>query len=145
MKTIFDVLAETLADYRDFVGSFLQIADERIRAYVEENVLKVEEALWPEPLLQLTPSYAYGPTVKELAEAGILHPKTADIFQRDGKPIQLFRHQEEAIRKAGLAKISSSQAAPAPAKASATLSPSWIILCASSKRLAVLSPSSFTL
>jgi superfamily II DNA/RNA helicase len=100
MKTIFDVLAETLADYRDFVGSFLQIADERIRAYVEENVLKVEEALWPEPLLQLTPSYAYGPTVKELAEAGILHPKTADIFQRDGNPIQLFKHQEEAIRKA---------------------------------------------
>ena len=100
MKTIFDVLAETLADYKDFVGSFLQIADKRIRAYVEENVLKAEDKLWPEPLLQLTPSYAYGPTVEELAKQGILHSKTASIFQRDGQPIRLFKHQEEAIRKA---------------------------------------------
>lgn len=100
MKTIFDVLDETLANYRDFVGSFLQVSDERVRAYIEEEVLRAKETLWPEPLLQLTPSYAYGLTVKGLAAEGILHPDTADIFQRDGKPIQLFKHQEEAIRKA---------------------------------------------
>ncbi len=100
MKTIFDLLDETLADYRDFVGSFLQVSDKRIRAYIEEEILGAKETLWPEPLLQLTPSYAYGLTVKELAGEGILHPGTADIFQRDAKPIRLFKHQEEAIRKA---------------------------------------------
>ncbi len=98
MKTIFDLLDRALGDYRDFVGSFLNIADERAREYVK-RVLEEEEYLWPEPLLQLSPSYAR-PTVEELVREGVLHPETARIFCRRGEPIRLFRHQEEAIRKA---------------------------------------------
>jgi len=99
MKTIFDLLDRALGDYRDFVGSFLNIADERAREYVK-RVLEEEEYLWPEPLLQLSPSYAQGPTVEELVREGVLHPETGRIFCRRGEPIRLFRHQEEAIRKA---------------------------------------------
>ncbi len=99
MKTIFDLLDRALGDYRDFVGSFLNIADERAREYVK-RVLEEEEYLWPESLLQLSPSYAQGPTVEELVREGVLHPETARIFYRRGEPIRPFRHQEEAIRRA---------------------------------------------
>lgn len=62
MATIFDVHRRLLGDYRDFVHSFIQIADDRARAFVEQALLE-EERLWPEPLLQLSPSYRKTATV----------------------------------------------------------------------------------
>jgi hypothetical protein len=57
--TIFDLHSDILTDYRDFVSSFIHIADERIRAYVE-RALDEEAHLWPDFLLQLSPSYQRG-------------------------------------------------------------------------------------
>ena len=100
MKTIFDLHASALTDYRDFVRSFFLIADERARAFVDQ-ALEEEEHLWPEPLVQLSPAYALGPTVDELAREGVITHETARIFcHPDGTPFRLYRHQEEAIRKA---------------------------------------------
>jgi len=98
--TIFDLHAAVLADYRDFVRSFLPISDERARQYVD-RALEEEARLWPDPLVQLSPSYAMGATVDELAKQGLITRETAEIFRSaDGKPFRLYRHQEEAIRKA---------------------------------------------
>ena len=101
MATIFNVHRRLLGDYRDFVHSFIQIADDRARAFVEQALLE-EERLWPEPLLQLSPSYRKVATVNELAKCGIIHPETARIFEAEDneKLFALYQHQVEAIERA---------------------------------------------
>lgn len=97
---IFDLHAAVLSDYRDFVRSFMLIAEDRAREYVERSL--VEEArLWPEFLLQLSPSYARDVSVDEMAQRGDVRAETADIFRTDrGEPFHLYRHQVEAVHKA---------------------------------------------
>ncbi len=102
--TFFDLHQSVLADYREFVGSFVQIADERLREFVRQ-LLEEEQRLWPEPLVQLSPAYRRDATVEELVQEGVLHPETARIFRRsDGATYRLYRHQAEAIRLATSAK-----------------------------------------
>lgn len=75
--SVFDLYPAVLSDYRDFVRSFLLIADERARAFVEHAL--VEEAqLWPDFLLQVSPSYTRTATVDELAQRGMMLGQTAD-------------------------------------------------------------------
>ena len=96
---IFDLHRRMIEDYRDFVYSFIHIADERARKEIEELLRR--EPLWPEPLLQLSPNYARGHTIDELVEMGLLHRDTALIFRKeDGSTYHLYKHQEDAIRKA---------------------------------------------
>ncbi len=100
MSTIFDLHAAVIADYRNFISSFLLIADERARAFVEQAV-KEEGHLWPDPLVQLSPSYARAATVDQLADQGLLTRETERIFRTsDNRPFHLFQHQEQAIRQA---------------------------------------------
>ena len=100
MASIFDLHRCVINDYSDFVRSFINIADERINNFVN-RVMQEESHLWPEPLVQLNPSYALGSDVDELVEQGLVHSETARIFRTpDNKPFRLYRHQEEAIRKA---------------------------------------------
>lgn len=97
--TIFDLHESVLAEYRDFVRSFLLVSDERARKFVDK-VLSEEEKLWPEPLVQISPSYEFGHTVDEIARQGLITQECALIFRKaDGQSIRLYRHQEEAIRK----------------------------------------------
>ncbi len=98
--TIFDLHTAVLNEYRDFVRSFILIADRRIQEYVD-RVLDEEAHLWPDFLLQVSPSYQRGPSVDDLAARGDLHPETARIFRNErGEPFRLYRHQEEALEKA---------------------------------------------
>ena len=76
---VFDLHAGVLADYRDFVRSYFTIADERARAYVD-RALDQEAGLWPDFLLQVSPSYRRVATVNEHADEGKLHRETARIF-----------------------------------------------------------------
>lgn len=97
---IFELHAKVIADYRDFVRSFFSVADERAREFIERAL--VEEAkLWPDFLLQLSPSYARGESVDDLAAAGALHAETARVFRApDDKPYVLYQHQLEALNLA---------------------------------------------
>jgi len=98
--TVFDLHAAVLSEYRDFVRSFILVADPRIRDFVD-RVLDEEARLWPDFLLQVSPSYRRGPSVDELVRRGDLHPETAHIFRiPGGEPYRLHRHQEEALEKA---------------------------------------------
>lgn len=97
---IFDLHSAVLADYRDFVRSFFTVADGRARAFVEQAI-DAEARLWPDFLLQVSPSYQRAATVDELAQAGKLHPETAKIFRTpDGNPFHLYQHQVEALDQA---------------------------------------------
>ncbi|MCX8107563.1 MAG: DEAD/DEAH box helicase, partial [Verrucomicrobiae bacterium] len=94
---IFEALTEIIDQYRSYVQSFFSMADQRIRAAVEEAILN-ENRLWPPALLQLNPAYELGATVEELARAGQLLPETAQVFcTDDGQSLRLYRHQQEAI------------------------------------------------
>ena len=97
MSTIFELHKNVLKDYSDFVHSFLLIEDERAREFVHQ-ALKEEAKLWPDPLLQISPSYACGKKVEELVSEGLINEETARIFRTpEGKPYILYKHQEEAI------------------------------------------------
>jgi len=48
--SIFDLCHSVINEYSKYVQSFLSIADERIRAFIEESLLK-NQALWPDALL----------------------------------------------------------------------------------------------
>jgi Lhr-like helicase len=98
--SIFDLHAAVLDDYRDFVRSFFTIADRRTQDYID-HALETERHLWPDFLLQVSPSYVRTATVDELATRGVLHPETARIFRTPaGEPFRLFQHQTESIEKA---------------------------------------------
>ena len=53
--SVFDLHSQVLADYRHFVQSFFTVADDRARGYVE-RALVAEARLWPDFLLQVSPS-----------------------------------------------------------------------------------------
>lgn len=96
--SIFEYGSSVLADYQTYVRSFLNLADERIRQLVEQELF-ANEALWPEALVQLNPPYALGASVGELCRQGKLHPACSDIFcDRQGRPFTLYHHQEAAIQ-----------------------------------------------
>jgi len=66
-----------------------------------DEALERETRLWPDFLVQVSPSYATGSPVDQLVQRGEIAAETAAILQRpDGKPFTLYRHQEEAIHKA---------------------------------------------
>ena len=118
--SIFNLHANVLDDYRDFVRSFFTVADDRAREFIDHEL--VEEArLWPEALLQVSPSYARVASVDELAARGVILPETAQIFRTErgspleilelneradaaapqGEPFFLYQHQVEAMERAG--------------------------------------------
>ena len=103
---VFALRDKLVADYEDFTRSFINVRDDRIREVVDREL--AEGLLWPEPLIQLNPSFAPGATIDELVDGGVLHPATRAIFRHGkgegaagaatGEPLRLHRHQEDAIR-----------------------------------------------
>jgi ATP-dependent helicase YprA (DUF1998 family) len=118
---VFAIHQRIIADYGRFIQSFVRIRDERIRTHVQQEL--DEGLLWPEPLLQVSPSYEPGHTVDELVALGKLHRTMREVFaikSEDGstrRPLRLYRHQEEAI--AAAASGASYVLTPAPARARA--------------------------
>jgi ATP-dependent helicase YprA (DUF1998 family) len=87
-------LHETIVgDYSAYIESFLTILDPELKACVDKHL--AAGALWPDPLLQLSPESAA--TVAELVEARLLHPLCARVFQANGRPLRLHRHQRAAL------------------------------------------------
>ncbi len=102
---VFDLRDRLVSDYASYTRSFIKIADKRITDRVDSELSA--GAFWPEPLLQLNPTYLPGGTIDELVTPGILHPECARIFRIDktdtdltGKQLLLHTHQREAILKA---------------------------------------------
>jgi len=78
--SIFELHSSVLADYRDFVRSFFTIADDKVRAFVDKSLVD-EARLWPDYLLQVSPSYPRSATVDDLYNRDELHQETARIFR----------------------------------------------------------------
>jgi hypothetical protein len=99
---VFDVRERVIGQYADYVRGFFSIREPSTRAFVNEYLESGH--LWPEPLVQLNPSFQPGATVDELVTANVLHSECVRIFRRKkdevpgGLPLRLHHHQEEAIR-----------------------------------------------
>jgi ATP-dependent helicase YprA (DUF1998 family) len=100
---VFGLRDSLIGDYERYIKSFFVIRNPRIKAKVDEHLS--QGALWPDPLLQLNPSFERGKSIDELAAEGVLHQDCRGIFKigktsaGGGSPLKLHRHQEEAIRK----------------------------------------------
>lgn len=104
---VFELRNRLIADYGNFVRSFFHIQDKRIHEKVEEEMRA--GLMWPEPLIQLNPSFESGAWIDELVATQILHEECHHIFQKEkrnsqstgqGKPLRLHKHQTDAIKVA---------------------------------------------
>jgi len=97
----FELHRHVIADYADYTKSFVRIRDQRVRNRVEQEM--AQGLLWPEPLLQLNPSFEPGRSIDELVAQNVLHPDCARIFRAKahendlGRAMRLHRHQDQAI------------------------------------------------
>lgn len=92
---VFALRDSVVNEYKRFATSFTTIHAEDIREQVA--AIYAEERYWPEPLIQINPSYKRSTDVRTLVTSGVLDPRCADIFRADGQPLQLYKHQEQAI------------------------------------------------
>ena len=105
---VFKLHNEVLNDYANYTRSFIKIRDQRISTKVSDEISS--GILWPDPLLQLNPSFQPGASIEQLIEDGLLHEDCGAIFrikehENDfGRPLTLHTHQEEAIRRAATNK-----------------------------------------
>ena len=104
---IFDFRSHLIAEYSAYINSFINVQDPRIRQYIQDSLQAGH--LWPEPLIQLNPSFEPGAQIDDLVHSGILHPECSRIFQRGkdnpdthgaGQPLRLHKHQTEAVHVA---------------------------------------------
>lgn len=102
---IFEHRDKLVSDYAAYTQSFIKIRDARIKSFVENSLCG--GVFWPEPLIQLNPTFLPGGTIDELVDAGVLAGACSQIFKIDktdddhtGKPLLLHTHQKEAIAKA---------------------------------------------
>lgn len=97
---IFEFRDSVIDNYKSFSRSFTKIRAKDIRACVQRECYE-NQRFWPDPIIQINPSYKQRTNVEQLVQAGILEPECADIFQFDGVPMNLYQHQVQAIDLAG--------------------------------------------
>ena len=78
---VFDLRARLVEDYARYTRSFIKIADPRIQQKVDGAL--DDGALWPEPLLQLNPTFLPGGTIDDLVAERTLHPECVRIFRAE--------------------------------------------------------------
>ncbi len=78
MKNIFDLHKDILSDYKQYIDSFINIADEKILTNVKKNFDSGN--LYPEPLVQFNPSFESGGSVEDLVRNGVLVKDFNNIF-----------------------------------------------------------------
>ena len=92
---VFALRDSVVDEYERFATSFTTIHAQDIREQVE--AIYAEQRYWPEPLIQINPSYKRSTDVGALAANGTLDPGCADIFRANRRPLSLYKHQEQAI------------------------------------------------
>jgi len=78
---VFDLRNRLVGDYASYTPSFIKIADPAIARKVETEL--DAGAFWPEPMLQLNPTFLPGGTIDELVATGRLHAECNRIFRID--------------------------------------------------------------
>jgi hypothetical protein len=95
---IFHLRDEVINDYRQYIESFLKIRDDKVKTFVHQELERGE--LWPDPLVQLNPSYRDGADLPSLVAEGLLHPACDRYFPDYVSKYRFRLHQEQAFRLA---------------------------------------------
>ncbi|QNA44299.1 DEAD/DEAH box helicase [Lacibacter sediminis] len=82
---------DIVTNYRDYLNSFLSIADERIQEEVKKSF--EGNGFIPEPLVQFNPAYRTGQSLKDLADQNV-NPELTQVFGN----YELYEHQVEALK-----------------------------------------------
>ena len=92
---VFRLRDNLIDDYSGYIRSFINIRDERIGRLVDEHLNA--GMLWPDPMIQLNPSFERGARIDDLVREGVLHTDCRRIFRREkdreptGKELRLHR------------------------------------------------------
>jgi superfamily II DNA or RNA helicase len=93
---VFSLRDSVIEEYKKFSRSFTAIHAPDLKEQVE--AIYASNRYWPEPLVQINPSYKATTSVAKLVADGTLEPACADIFRApNGESLQLYKHQEQAI------------------------------------------------
>src|SRR5680860_356579 len=95
----FALREEVIGTYRDYVKGFIKISDPRVAAEVDAALASGN--LWPEPWVQINPTYKLEADTDELVERGLFDAEAKPSFSSgDGTPWQFYTHQVEAFARA---------------------------------------------
>jgi len=98
---VFQFREHLVGEYAGFSRSFTRLRSDDIREFVDREY--ASQRYWPEPLIQINPTYRSGGTVDELVAGGQLSPECSAIFRLGksassaGVTLPLHQHQAEAI------------------------------------------------
>jgi ATP-dependent helicase YprA (DUF1998 family)/very-short-patch-repair endonuclease len=105
---VFALRERLVDDYASYANSFIYIRDARVRDQVDSDLRS--GLLWPEPLIQLNPTFEPGGYVDDLVQEGLLHAECGEIFRvkvdrlDHGRALRLHKHQVDALRAAKTGK-----------------------------------------
>lgn len=98
--SIFSMHDEVISEYSNYVQSFLNFKDSKIKQLIDTALIE-KKALWPDALIQVNPNYEPAGSLETCVIEDNLHSDIPVIFRdKTKKPIVLYKHQREAIRKA---------------------------------------------
>src|ERR1039458_1598468 len=94
---VFELRERLISDYSSYIRSFIRIRAERVDALVTSCL--DQGRLWPDPLIQLNPSFQYAGMIDDLVAEGVLHSECSRVFGRgmasgEGKALRLYRSEE---------------------------------------------------
>ncbi len=98
---VFEFREQLVTEYEQFTRSFTRLRSDDIREVVDREY--ASQRFWPEPLIQINPTYRSGGTVDELVSDGQLSSECSTIFRlaksasSAGVTLPLHQHQAEAI------------------------------------------------
>ncbi len=108
---VFDLRNKLIGDYGKYIGSFINIRDEVIKSHVNREF--DQQKLWPDPLIQLNPTFETGGGIEEHVKSGLLHKECLNIFRFNkqeyaaghdpfsgAEPLKLYTHQLDSIKTA---------------------------------------------
>lgn len=101
---VFSLRKKLVDDYDSYIRGFIHIRDQRIQEIADDAFSSGR--FWPNPLIQLNPSFLPGATIDQLVADNTLHDECSRVFRvkKDvipgGSPMTVHTHQVEAIRAA---------------------------------------------
>lgn len=101
---VFQFREHLIREYAQFSRSFTHFRSDDIRVFVDREY--AGQRFWPEPLIQINPTYQPGGTVDDLVNSGHLSRECGTIFRLGksadcaGVTLPLYLHQRQAIELA---------------------------------------------
>jgi hypothetical protein len=106
---VFALRERVIDEYKKYVRGFVAVKEQGVSRYVEGYFDR--GSLWPEPLVQLNPSFEPGRSVDQLVRERVLHTECANIFRRRdqadtfGDPIRRTAARMSTAPRAGFRSL----------------------------------------